>query len=89
MNTICDLLIGFYQMRYQTKGISKYFNFCLISGINLRWKFWAFYREIIKYIFLHKKKPNLSMRQSIYFSSIRIQTGVTVIVQSLEDIAIF
>ena len=72
-------------MGYQIieKGIVKYFD--LIYDFANK-----FAVKIIKYPFLHETKPNPSTTQLyVYFSSIRIQTGVIVRVQSLGDAAIF
>ena len=49
----------------------------LISRIICGQKCKAFYREIIKYQFLHERKPNPSPAQLyIYFSSVLIQIKV-------------
>ena len=72
MNAISDLLFEFQQMRYQIRGIVKYFH--LILQINFRSKILSFLQRNHEISIFAIEKANLSATQwYIKFSSILIQ----------------
>ena len=72
MNAISNLLIRFWKTKYETKGIANLKFYKQISifpefcELIYRQTFRTFYRDVMKYSFLHGRKPILAPHSGIF-----------------------